>query len=259
MEALDSKYDTYGEYCKSQSLLEPSQWDFKSHTDFTYMTEHTNKHLGDNYVKEIMTEFGKIFYENRKYLFSCIEENDKYGKTTKFDHNNLITCNPSNMRYIYQSLKICNYIKSLNLNNIDFIEIGGGYGGLCYYLHKISDLFDIKISSYSIFDLKNPGLLLNKYLKTLNINDVNIYTLDDINNITLKTDCFLVSTYAFSELVDDVRNEYQKLLIEPYVLHGFIAWNAIEPYNFTKNGNINVIDNFYTTKLNQKQFPYVLF
>ena len=36
MEALDSKYDRYGQYCKSQSLLEPSQWEFKSHYDFTY-------------------------------------------------------------------------------------------------------------------------------------------------------------------------------------------------------------------------------
>tara|TARA_A100001015_G_C14903909_1_gene677510 strand:- start:399 stop:1181 length:783 start_codon:yes stop_codon:yes gene_type:complete len=256
---LDTKYDKYGDYCAAQSLLEPLEWNFKSHPDFTYMTEHTNKTLGDSYLKQIMSEFSKIFYENRKYLLTCIEENDKYGKTTKYDHNNLITCNSSNIRYIYQSLKICSYIKSLNLNNIDFIEIGGGYGGLCYYLHKISNLFDIKISSYSIFDLEKPGLLLNKYLKTLNIDNVNIYTLDHIDNITLKTDSFLVSTYAFSELVSNIRNEYQKLVIEPYTSHGFIAWNGCEPYNFTKNGNIKVIDNFYTLDLKQKQFPYILF
>jgi hypothetical protein len=32
-----------------------------------------------------------------------------------------------------------------NLNNIDIIEIGGGYGGLSFYLHHMSRLFNITI------------------------------------------------------------------------------------------------------------------
>jgi len=259
MSLPDDKYDRYVEYCRAQSFLEPLQWDFKCQRNFTYMTEHTNPTLGNTYLTQIITEFGDIFTEHKTFFLSCIEENDTYGKTKKHNYPNLMSCNPSNLRYIYQSLKICTYIKSIGLNNVDLIEVGGGYGGLCFYLHKISNLFDINIDSYYIFDLKNPGLLLNKYLKSLNINNVNVVTLDDINNINLKTDHFLVSTYAFSELTHENRNKYQKLLIEPYVSHGFMAWNAIDPYNFTKNGNINVTDNFYTLKMNMKQHPYVLF
>lgn len=259
MEILDSKYNRYGEYCKTQSLLEPIYWNFKSHSDFIYMTEHTSKELGDYYLNEIIEEFSNIFLDKKNYFISCIKDNDKYGKTLKYNFSNLIMCSPSNLRYIYQSLKICNYIKTLDLNCIDFIEIGGGYGGLCYYLYKISKIFDITINSYSIFDLYNPGLLIKQYLKTLNIHNVNIFTLDNINNISLKNNSFLISTYAFSELIPNIRNEYQKLLIEPYIAHGFIAWNNCEPYNFTKNKTIKVIDNFYTLKLNQKSFPYIIF
>ena len=125
----DKTYDTYGDFCKEQASLNPVEWCFKSHPNFTYMTEHVNEIQGHNYFTQIGIEFGNFFMQNQNYLLKCIDENDKYGKTIKHDYPNFISCSSTNMRYIYQSLKICEYIKTLKLNEIDIIEIGAGYGG----------------------------------------------------------------------------------------------------------------------------------
>ena len=129
------------------------------------------------------------------------------------------------------------------LNNIDIIEIGGGYGGLCFFIYNLASLFNITIKSYSIFDLKYPLLLQKKYLENLNINNVNFADLDCIKNI--KENSFLISNYAFSEISMDIQKIYTEKLLNPYTSHGFLAWNFINVYNF-------IDDKFITT---ENEFP----
>jgi hypothetical protein len=137
-----------------------------------------------------------------------------------------------------------------NLNNIDVIEIGGGYGGLCFFLYKLSHLFNIHINSYSIFDLQEPLLLQKKYLENINVNGVHFTTMDDLENI--KKNSFLISNYAYSEISLDLQKKYTEKLLNPYVSHGFLTWNFIEPYHFIENKMIKTEkeypstgDNFY--------------
>jgi hypothetical protein len=61
-------------------------------------------------------------------------------------------------------LLILDHIKKNLLNNIDLVEICGGYGGLCLFIFKLSILFNISINSYTIFDLSEPMILQKKYL-----------------------------------------------------------------------------------------------
>ena len=120
-------------------------------------------------------------------------------------------------------------MKKLNQSTYNIVEIGGGYGGLSFYLHNLSKLFSIEIKTYTIFDLDIITRLQKEYLKQFNI-DVNTFTLSE--NFNIQPNSFLISNYAFSELNDSIRSEYVNRVI-PHCNHGFLAWNFIPIYNFT--------------------------
>jgi hypothetical protein len=127
-------------------------------------------------------------------------------------------------------------MKKYKLNNVDIIEIGGGYGGLCFFLHKISPLYEININSYSIFDLLEASLLQEKYLKSLNIENVNFHQIENYSN--LKKNSFLISNYSFSEISNDLQKIYIEKIINAYTSYGFLAWNSINVYDFIENSII---------------------
>ena len=147
-----------------------------------------------------------------------------------------MTCSPSNLRYLLHSLLILEDMKKYKLNNVDIIEIGGGYGGLCFFIHSIAQLYEININSYTIFDLLEPSLLQEKYLNVLNIEKVDFCQLDNFNN--LKNNSFLISNYAFSEISKELQTEYIEKIINPYTTFGFLTWNFISVYDFVENSII---------------------
>jgi hypothetical protein len=119
------------------------------------------------------------------------------------------------------------------LNNVNIIEIGGGYGGLCFFIEKLAHLFNIKINTYTLFDLLEPSNLQKKYLDKLNIDNINCFQIDSFAN--LKNDSFLISNYAFSELSMDLQKEYSEKIFNKYTTYGFLAWNGIPVYDFIDN------------------------
>ena len=252
-----SIYTKYESVCNENYILECNEWNFKSNDSYNVVLEHVNKEQANLYLKQIITEFTDIYNNNKSTLIDICNRNDLYGNTIKQNFDNFTSCSPSNLRYIYQSFKILNYINSLGLNNIDFIEIGGGYGGLCFFINKLSVLFNVNIKSYTIFDLLYPSLLTKKYLSNLGIENTKHYQLNNFQNISKNS--FLISSYAFSELNEDIRLEYKEKIIDPYTIHGFMAWNAIPVYSFKMNADIKIVDNFYTQILNNKYSPYILF
>jgi hypothetical protein len=252
-----SVYDNYQKICIDNSKLDSKEWYFKSNASYTEVLEHVNDEKGNLYLQQIITDFTDLYYNNKSLFIDICIANDLYGKTVKKKFDNFTVCSPSNLRYIYQSCKILNYMNELGLNNIDIIEIGGGYGGLCFFMHRISNMFNINIKSYTIFDLLGPSLLTKKYLLNLGIQNTNHYQLNNFQ--TLNSNSFLISSYAFSELPENIRGEYQEKIINPYVMHGFMAWNAIPVYKFKLNIDIKIIDIFYTNKLNYTNCPYLLF
>ena len=188
------------------------------------------------YLNVIKNNF-KTFYEsNFNFLQEICDLNDKYGKTNKYQYQNFITCSPSNLRYILHSLLILEDMKKHKINNIDIIEIGGGYGGLCLFINNIAPLYNININSYTIFDLLEASQLQEKYLNALNVKKVHFCQLDNFNN--LKNNSFLISNYAFSEISKELQIEYIEKIINPYTTFGFLTWNFIPVYNFIENSII---------------------
>ena len=202
---------------------------FKSNPNYTYMLEHVNYAQGNDYLHLIKTEFEKIFNPHKTKLIALCNQNDSCGCPKQAQFVDFTTCSPSNLRYIYHSLLILNFLKSKNNNKVDFVEIGGGYGGLSFFLHNLSALFDIKINSYTIFDLKNICKFQEKYLEHFHIDIKTAVLGTDFN---LSNDSFLISNYAFSEISATIRNKYTTEVIDKYIDMGFMAWNNIDFYKF---------------------------
>ena len=145
-------------------------------------------------------------------------------------------------------------MKECMLNNIDIIEIGGGYGGLCFYIYKLAHLFNIKINTYSIFDLQIVLALQKKYLENLNIINVNYVELDNIQNIYKNS--FLISNYAFSEISLDLQKKYTNNVLNPYISYGFLTWNFIDTYNFIDNKNMTIETEIPLTGSKKNKYIY---
>lgn len=129
----------------------------------------------------------------------------------------------NNLKYLLQSLYILEHLKSINKGNVNFYEIGGGYGGLSFWIHKLSVYFDININSYVVFDLEEVSSLQNYYFDYFNIESKSHHKIlldnkeDDYN--------YLISNYAFSEIPINNKQIYIEKLF-PIIKNGFITWNV---------------------------------
>lgn len=235
-------YDGYINCCNQQLTLDIENMDFKRNINYNGVLEHVSKIIGEKYLSVIKNKFEYIFQNNIELLKELCELNDKYGKPFKFEFKDFILCSPTNLRYILHSLLILEYIKEKKLNNINFIEIGGGYGGLCLFIYKLAPLFDINIDSFTIFDLLEVTKLQELYLNSLDIKNVKYYQLNNFDKI--ENNSFLISCYAFSEISKEIQNEYINKIINPYVNYGFISWNSILVYNFSNKSVIEVEDEY---------------
>jgi len=160
--------------------------------------------------------------------------NDLYGKPKLRPFSSFIPCSATNLRYILHSLLILTFMSNHKLNNIDIIEIGGGYGGLSLFMHKISALFKINIKSYTIIDLPEISLLQKTYLDALDMSkNMNFYNINNYKN--LKKNSFLISNYAYSEIAIELQQEYTEKILNPYISYGFLVWNYIKLYDFIKS------------------------
>jgi hypothetical protein len=118
------------------------------------------------------------------------------------------------------------------LDNLNIVEIGGGYGGQCKILN---DIFSIK--NYTIIDLEEANMLQKKYLSKLNITNIEFQ-----NNLSYKSESydFCISNYAFSECNKDIQRKY----LDDIVLkskHGYMINNRKEDYS--KEDLIEIIPN----------------
>jgi hypothetical protein len=178
---------------------------FKKDPSYRVMLEHTPEESGHVY-------FNKI--KNNPYIMDNIEkfkQNDLVGGSSPLYFDNILISS-STLRYVNVLDDIVKKFKTLD--DLNIVEIGGGYGGQCLILSKI---FNWK--KYTILDLPEPAALAKKYLalnKVLNI---------ETNIIPKKID-FVISNYAFSELSKPIQQYYIDKVINPSTM-GYMTINYI--------------------------------
>jgi hypothetical protein len=187
------------------------------------MLEHVSQAQGLEYYKLLKSEFGV----SDSYINEFCKVNDHIGSPNKHVVHNF-RVSPTSLRYLYQASLILKHCSNENI-----VEIGCGYGGLCLAIDYVSKHSNIKIKKYTCIDLL-PAIKLQKmYLSKFDLGfetefiDASTYGKD------VSEESFLISNYCFSEIAENHQKEYIKHLF-PKITSGFITWNMIPLYNFTK-------------------------
>jgi hypothetical protein len=211
-------YTNYVNFIKNLKSID----NFKSNEDYRFVLEHTSYEQGKEYIRYIE------HLDKNKVINYCIK-NDKIGGGIKHDYI-LLKTSPSNFRYLLHADIILKHINSLKLNNLDIVEIGGGYGGLCLAINELNE--NIKIKSYNLIDLSPVIQLQKQYLYQHKINyATNFYEAFNYGEEIKYNNMFLISNYSFSEINNNHQKEYIKKLF-PKVSHGFMTWNFIKVFDF---------------------------
>lgn len=221
----DDRYDRLNNFCNN---IDNNFSNFKTNDAIVEIIETVPKKFGDLYLQNIINN--KFFKDiNWDYVQKI---NDIGGpRNYEFDIiNKKILLSPTTLRYVQFTLEIVEHILEKNLNNIEIVEIGGGYGAQACLFFMFSDKFIIK--KYTILDLEPVNKLQRLFIHNFN-EDLNIECLD-LDKYTGKSD-FIISNYALGEL----RRKTQDLYFEkvfPHIKNGFICWNfsvgnqIIHPY-----------------------------
>jgi len=130
------------------------------------------------------------------------QENDHIGAPPMFD-TKIGRFSPNTLRYMCVLGDLTKHFGSLD--NMDIIEVGSAYGGLCLIISK-----KYKFRSYTLTDIPNSIELSRKYLSHFPIENV-IYQ-DSENVIPAKTDLF-ISNFAFTEFDYDGWDFYTNNII----------------------------------------------
>jgi hypothetical protein len=257
-------YRSYESFVKTQ-LINDSELNFKSNSEYNAILEHVSHEQGNNYIKFIKEKFPNVTYEQvNNYLLI----NDKYGNPKKeifvFEDNEIFNCSPTSLRYVLHSLIILDNLKKTNVNKI--VEVGCGYGGLFLGINYFSKLLNIEIQHYYIIDLPEICDLIEKYIN-INRNEVyinySIHSAYNYGNDINDTNMYFISNYCFTEIDIVNRNNYIKSLF-PKVSNGFIVWQtvfnlSIDYVSIINKENIIVKEEYPQTACETYKNYYVFF
>ncbi len=182
-----SEQSNYPRFCLQAAKDDAVFSQFKRSPSYRPILEHVPFEQGLGYLSIIEAKYA--------YLLSHIDgfrKNDLLGNPETFNFGPVVgRMSPTTLRY----MKVSGDLYSLfgDLTGKKIIEIGAGYGGQCKIISELSDF-----SSYTIVDLPEVILLAEKYLKALEIKDVNFESHDQYT----KSNSYdlVISNYAFSEV-----------------------------------------------------------
>ncbi len=200
---LPSSVSDNGEYpvfCASAAADDKVFRTFKSHPSYTLTLEHVTPEEGLECLKMILSGDGAL-----AGLLDKFKDNDRYGSPPLFDYGAYGRFSPTTLRYV----KILEDLRNLfgDLNGKHIVEIGGGYGGQCQI---ITSFFNV--ASYTVYDLAPVAALIRKYWDKNGVR-ANVNALP-FSELRAGMPCDLViSNYAFSECIEEVREMYLDKLI----------------------------------------------
>lgn len=190
------------------------------------------KEWGYKYCDQIQKEFPDfVNIVHKGILDSIFIKLTTFGKPDNF-YSDILKKNLSanTSRYIYHALLIQKYIYEKYKNiSIDIVEIGGGYGGLAFWLQVLNK----NISKYYICDL--PVITQFQYKCLLYFDTECEFILNPLEFTKSDRPLFCISNYGFSEFNINYQNMYTETIIKK-ATNGFMIWNNWTGiYKFTDN------------------------
>ena len=171
--------------------------------------------------------------------------NDKYGLPTIVDYA-FGSISPSTLRYI----KILSDLSQFNLEDIDIVEIGGGYGGQYTVLRQYA-----KPKSYTFVDLPEVLKLQKKYIEKNNLDDIELHFYDS-DNLPSCTCDLVISNYAISECDTEIQDIYISKIIKNskrgYMIHNKFRGYDIDTFIDLSTKKVQITDEKPQTNLHGK-------
>lgn len=190
---------------------------FRSCRSYRRILEHVSYRDGLKYLSLIQPKSDAM--DN---LLSVISHGAVGGPATFF-YSGLGEISPTILRYAKTHQDFLNLFGKMD--GSDIVEIGCGFGGLAAQL-----INGQSVNSYSIVDLPEVELLIEKYLNVSEKKRAQIAKYSHKHELPENFD-FLISNYAFSELQREVQVTY----FERYIKHssrGYMIYNHINPKSY---------------------------
>lgn len=214
---------SYPAFCESAAKDENIFSNFKHNDVYREILEHVSYEQGQEYLNFILKE-----YPDLVGLFDKFRRNDALGNPITYDYGVYGRFSPTTLRFI----KIAGDLRKEfgDLSNLNILEIGTGYGGLCTILSYLSGF-----GSYSILDLPQCKALTKRNLGFHGIFNVRFFDDEHLPN-DLKID-LLISNYGFSVCDHELQRKYLRELIQPspngYMTCNFFTKNSLKPEELT--------------------------
>jgi putative sugar O-methyltransferase len=224
---------------------------FKSHPHYNSIVGMARDWQAEEWYNNIRDNFPSIF--NRLEEFKT---NDTVGEPELWGSDSG-PISPSTLRYLHTVCDIKTHFGSLNGKEV--VEIGVGYGGLCYMLHTYYDLIN-----YHLVDLDNVITLVRKYLdrigmhKSISFNsgmqNIQTYSHNRRDEFRMHQDAIkydlCISEFCLSEMDDaGIDYYYQRYLLNSENIYLLMNLHA-EPRKsdfikkVEKDFDVDVLDEF---------------
>lgn len=201
--------NNYIEKCKLFVSDEEAFKNFKRDKDYGKILEGNEEDVADIAYSYLIQHGGQNFILNKLKDFL---KNDSIGNPQLWRNH----ISPATLRYVVSAYQISKLLGDFKPERI--LEIGGGYGGLCYIL---SVIYNFK--EYTDKDLPEAEVLFNKYISNFGL-------LDKVNNnIAGEYDLFIADS-SLSECNHKAQIEYFEQALK--AKHIFLVYNT-----FHKKGN----------------------
>lgn len=194
---------------------------FRRNPTYNDVLEHVSRQQGQEYLG-VIRKNDKLKFTDSDW--DDFHKNDLYGNPVMFPYElngRRMEMSPTTLRYAKVLQDIVTMFDARRFKSI--AEIGIGYAGQCRLL--ISYLNNIQ--SYSLFDLPEVLGLARRYLGKFGKNTVDKIQFADGTHIDVDGDYdFVISNYAFSELVREIQDVYLNRVILKSKA-GYITWNTL--------------------------------
>lgn len=210
-------YARYQDYLQTiQTINEP----FKRNPAYTYVLEHVSQNLGNEYMKRLLSLLPV------DQITAFCKRNDAIGSPVLATIDGLpFPVSPTSLRYLYHACLIRDHMKDTNT----YVEIGGGYGGLCLAL----DFLEVPISTYHIIDIDEALALIRRVLDAcpprfnVHLHSARTY------GAGISGPYGLISNYCFSE-IEPVHQQGYLSTVFPPASKGFLIWNHVPLFSIGK-------------------------
>lgn len=240
-----------------QCLIDKISYDnFKRNPDYTKILEHCVPRCAEKMLDKLLSN-DNLLPNDKERLWNGIRENDRIGNPVKHDFRLIFEkygydfwkdeeyiFSPSTIQYVYQAFHI---IQKINKKGMRIVEIGGGYGGLCYILQTLCYFYDISISDYTIIDLPDISKHQKKYLddvlsRSYNMtNQPNIKFVSNTEVDSTQQYDLCISIFSLGEFARSIIDSYYRDVLKKSE-HTYLWWNLspipeyLKNFHFEKSG-----------------------